>query len=334
MKWRTSILFALSLSLMLLFTACGSKEMQKWEESRFLFGTYIKITVYSERKKQAQKAMEKAFEEIERIDKKYNSKREESLVYALNHRIVDSITLDEEGQYLFQQVLEAYRFSHRKYDISIAPLLKVWGFEKESVEALPNPKDLAEAMAKVNFDKLHWEGDKLALEKPVEEIDTGSFLKGYALARAKVVMEEEGIKSAFITSISSIDLIGSKPEEKPWRIALEDPDNPQEILGVLSLKDKALGVSGDYQTYVEIDGERYHHILDKETGYPVMDKKMVVVISEDGFEADLYSTTFFLMPIEEVLHYVNSRESMEVLIVDANREFHMSQGFAQYFSKK
>lgn len=334
MKWKTRILFSVLLLVLLVLTACGKKEMTKFEESRFLFGTYIKIMLYSDDKKQAKKAMEKAFQEIERIDKKYNSKREESLIYALNHATVDSVALDEEGQYLFQQVLEAYRFSHKKYDITISPLLKVWGFEKESVEAVPNPKDLAEAMAKVDFDKVKLEEGKISFQKPVEEMDTGSFLKGYALARAKEVMLEEGIQSAFITSISSIDLIGSKPEEKPWRIALEDPENPQEILGVLSLQDKALGVSGDYQTYVEIDGERYHHILDKESGYPVMDKKMVVVICEDGLEADLYSTSFFLMPIEEVLHYVNSRETMEVLIVDSNREFHMSQGFGQYFSKK
>jgi len=310
-----------------------SKEV-KYEESRFLFGTYVKITTYSENISSTKKAIQAAFQEIERIDKKFNSKTEGSIIYQLNHSKKKEAHLDEEGIFLFRKIQKAYQLSHKKYDISISPLIQLWNFENPEKAKIPDKTSLQKVLTKVNFDKVKIEGNTLKFLSPVQEIDTGSFLKGYALARAEKILRDKGVKSAFISSISSIDLLGSKPEGKAWRIALENPENPSDILGVLSLKDKALGVSGDYQTYVEIRGEKYHHILDKTTGYPVRDKKMVVVLCKDGFDADVYSTTFFLMPISEVLEYVNKTADLEVMLVDKNMKFHMSKGFSQYFSKK
>ena len=314
-------------------TAAYAKET-KYEESRFLFGTYIKITTYSENTANAKKAVQAAFQEIDRIDKKFNSKTEGSIIYRLNHASNKEIPLDQEGKFLFETIQKAYLLSHKKYDITISPLFKLWNFEQPERAKIPGKISLEKSLKEVDVDKVIIQGNRLKLLSPVKEIDTGSFLKGYALARAEKVLQEKGLKSAFISSISSIDLLGSKPGGKPWRIALENPENINEMLGILSLKDKALGVSGDYQTYVEIQGKRYHHILDKATGYPVTDKKMVVVLCKDGFEADVYSTAFFLMPISEVLAYANKTEDLEVMIVDKQMKFHMSKGFSQYFSKK
>lgn len=330
MKMITRVL--IMLFCLFLGTAAYAKET-KYEESRFLFGTYIKITTYSENTASAKKAIQAAFQEIDRIDKKFNSKTEGSIIYRLNHASNKEISLDQEGKLLFQTIQKAYLLSHKKYDITISPLFNLWNFEQPEKAKIPGKTALEKSLKEVDFDKVKIQGNTLKLLSPVKEIDTGSFLKGYALARAEKVLKEKGIKSAFISSISSIDLLGSKPEGKPWRIALENPENVNDMLGVLSLKDKALGVSGD-KTYVEIQGKKYHHILDKTTGYPVTDKKMVVVLCKDGFEADVYSTAFFLMPISEILTYVNKTEDLEVMVVDKQMKFHMSKGFSQYFSKK
>lgn len=86
-------------------------------------------------------------------------------------------------------------------------------------------------------------------------IDTGSFLKGYAIKKATENLREVGVKSAFLSAISSIQTIGLKPDGTPWRIGVQDPDNPLKILGILELNNQSVGVSGDYQTFVEIDGK-------------------------------------------------------------------------------
>lgn len=325
-------LVILILSLLSVFLISCSKELEKIEESKFLFGTYIKIIVYSDDKEKAMKSMEKAFNEIQRIDEKYNSKSEGSLIYNLNNSNNKTLKLDKEGIKIFEEVKKSYELSEHKYDITIAPLLELWGFTDEAIELtnlkLPTKEKIEYVKNFIDFSKIKISDDGiLTVESPVKEIDTGSFLKGYALSKAKDILKEEGIKSAFITSISSIDLIGTKPENKPWKIGLQNPENPSDMIAIVSLKDRAIGVSGDYQTYVEIDGKQYHHILDKDTGYPVQDKKMVVVLCDNAFDADLLSTTFFLMPIEKVINYVNSRKDLDVLIVDKDMNIVTSKNF-------
>ncbi len=305
--------------------------MQKYEDSRFLFGTYIKIIIYDESLDKAKLASEKAFQEIERIDSKFNSKYEGSIIDKLNKSSKKEVDLDAEGTEIFNEVEKMYILSNKKYDITIGPLLKLWGFTDEMIDSLtlkvPKKEEIEFTKHFIGYDKVKKINNKLIIESPVKEIDTGSFLKGYALSQAKKLLLKEGIKSAFITSISSIDLIGSKPLDKPWKIGLQNPENPSELLGIVALKNKALGVSGDYQTYVEIDGGMYHHIIDKESGYPIRDKKMVAVVCNDAFLADLYSTTFFLMPIDKVMEYVESQKDLEVMIVDKDMNIVTSKNF-------
>lgn len=331
-------LMAVFTFLVLFLLGCSKKEVKKYEDSRFLFGTYIKIIIYEENENLAKTSLEKAFQEIERVDAKFNSKYEGSLIYNLNNSSNKEITLDEEGVKLFEEVEKIYLFSDKKYDITIGPLLKLWGFTEELLDSLnlriPTKEEIEFTKYFIGYDKVKILNNKLSIEAPVKEIDTGSFLKGYALSRAKKILNDEGIKSAFISAISSIELIGSKPENKSWKIGLQNPKDPSKVLGVVELKDKALGVSGDYQTYVEIDGEMYHHILDKESGYPVKDKKMVAVIAQDALMADLYSTAFFLMPTEEVMNFVDSNENLEVMIVDKDMNILKSKNFKMEEVKK
>lgn len=305
----------LAILILPIFILSCSKEVQKIEQSKFLFGTYISITVYDKNEKLANKAIEAAFQEIERIDKKFNSKMKGSLVERLNSGKEKTIKLDEEGVYLFQNLKSVYELSHGKYDITIGPLLDVWDFGAKEKREIPKKEDLKRAIQYIDFSKIILSGDELSFSESGVELDTGSFLKGYAVEKAKGVMREKGVTSAFISSISSIETINGKPDGKKWRIGVENPENTQKLLGVVELYNEGMGVSGDYQTYVEIDGKRYHHILDKTTGFPVEDKKMVVVISDNAFFSDMYSTAFFLMDIDEVLNYADKND-LGVLIVD------------------
>ncbi|MGX6590984.1 FAD:protein FMN transferase [Cetobacterium ceti] len=319
---------SLIMVLVLLFAACGKKEMQKLEAEKFLFGTYIKIMAYDNNPKEGKEAINAAFQEIARIDDKFNSKRPGSLIYKLNTSPTKEVEVDDEGIILLHSLNEAYTMSKGKYDVTISPLLNLWGFvEDDEVTEVPSSEAIKKIQKEIDFSKVKIDGHKLKIEAPVEMIDTGSFLKGYALKEAREKMIKMGIKSAFLTSISSITTIGEKPGNKPWRVGLQDPNNLSEIIGIVSLNNESMGVSGDYQTFVEIHGKKYHHILDKSTGYPVTDKKMVVVVTDDAFKADMYSTAFFLMPIDDVLNYVNTHKSIEVLIVKSNSEIVTSKNF-------
>ena len=320
------------LFLLFLFILGCSKENKRVDEDRFAFGTFFKISVFSDNEKEAKKNIEKAFDEIERIDSKYNSKVIDSFTSKLNEN--RSAKFDREGLFLLDEVNKGYELSGKKYDITIEPLMLVWGFS-EDVEAknkLPTAKELDEALKKVDFSKVKINSDGLIILEDDINIDTGSFLKGYAVQKASEKLKELGVKNGFISAISSIEAIGTKGDGTPWRIGVQDPNNPQDILGVIELNNQSMGVSGDYQTYIEIDDKRYHHILDKETKYPVTDKKMVVVVNKNALEADIYSTVFFLMPLEKVLDFVNKKDNLDVLIVDSNNDIFISENIK--FNKK
>lgn len=320
------------LFISVIFLLGCNKEVKKFESEKFLFGTYIRMTVYDSDEKLAKESMEKAFDEIARIDQKFNSKVSESIIGKLNSSENKSVKLDDEGKYLFNELNKIYEFSNKKYDITIESLLKTWGFGEIEKLSLPTEEEIKKAQEVIDFSKVKLDGDNLIIEDPVKSIDTGSFLKGYAIQKAKEKLKEAGIKSAFITSISSIDVIGTKPEEKPWRIGVQNPQAPDKILGVVELNNESMGVSGDYQTYVEIDGKRYHHILDKTTGYPIADKKMVLVICDNAFIADMYSTAFFTMPIEKIISYAEKDQKMKVLVVDKEMRIFKSKNL-EFFEK-
>ena len=320
------------LFISVIFLLGCNKEVKKFESEKFLFGTYIRMTVYDSDEKLAKESIKKAFDEIARIDQKFNSKVSESIIGKLNSSENKSAKLDDEGKYLFNELNKIYEFSNKKYDITIEPLLKTWGFGEIEKLSLPTEEEIKKAQEVIDFSKVKLDGDNLIIEDPVKSIDTGSFLKGYAVQKAKEKLKEAGIKSAFITSISSIDVIGTKPKEKPWRIGVQNPQAPDKILGVVELNNESMGVSGDYQTYVEIDGKRYHHILDKTTGYPITDKKMVLVICDNAFIADMYSTAFFTMPIEKIISYAEKDQKMKVLVVDKEMRIFKSKNL-EFFEK-
>ncbi len=320
-------IFLLILSTLFLLSCSKSPKMV--EEERFAFGTLIKIIIYDSDEKKAKKSIAAAFQEIERIDNKLNTRNENSVFYILNQDPLNPVEIDEEALYLLKEVGKFYKMSGGKYDISIAPLMEVWGFSDISRDSLPTQKELSDAKALVNYEELIVDGGKIRLSKEGQRLDTGSFLKGYAISKAKEKLEDEGIKSAFISSISSIETVGKKLDS-PWRIGVQNPENPSELLKILEIDGKAVGVSGDYQTYIEIDGKRYHHILDKTTGYPVTDKKMVVVVAENAFLADMLSTAFFGMEIEDGLNSVEKLANTELLIVDDKMNLHYSSGMKKY----
>lgn len=327
-KSRKKILLFL---LFLIFFGC-EKKVERLEENRFAFGTYFKIIDYTKDITKSKKNLDIAFDEIKEIDNKYNSKVKGSLVDILNN--TGKSKFDEEGLYLLEEVTKAYNISNKKYDITMAPLLEVWGFEDgKERKILPTQEELDRAMEKIDYSKVKIEKNgQITFEKNGMKMDTGSFLKGYAIEKAKESLEKNGETNILITSISSIATIGGKNKSIPWTIGIQNPEKPEEILGTMQLKNQCMGVSGDYQIYIEIEGKKYHHIMNKFTQHPEDSKKMVVVITNNAFFADLYSTTFFLMDKKKVLEIANKDENIEVLIVDKNNKIFMSKDLK--FKKK
>lgn len=323
----------LIISLIILFNLFGCNSTKKIEKEKFLFGTFIKITVFSENKTLAENAIKKSFEEMTRVQNEYNPYEKGSKFYNLNHSSGKYIKVSNEEIMMLKNAIKMSELTNGKYDITIAPIMKLWNFKEAKAKELPNEKKLKEKLNLVNYKKIEIKGNSVKIGKN-QEIDTGSFLKGYAIYKAKKILKKDGIKSAFISAISSIEVIGEKPRNKKWKIGIQNPENKEKILKILKVRDISIGVSGDYQTYKIINGKKYDHLIDATTGYPARENKMIVVLAKNSYMADLYSTALFVLKKNKILKIVNSNKNLEVMIVDKNMNISYSKNFEKYISKE
>ena len=124
------------------------------------------------------------------------------------------------------------------------------------------------------------------------------------------------MKSAIISAGSSIAVIGDN-KGKPWRIGIKDPRHPDETVGTVSLTGgQAVSTSGDYERYFEIGGKRFHHILNPATGMPADECRSVTIISDDASQADMLSTSVFVMGPKRGLDLVNSLKNVYAVVID------------------
>lgn len=313
--------------------SCNKKNIEKIEIDRFLFGTNLKIVVYSEDKRNAEKLIEETFILMEDVEKKYNSRSQESIIYKLNKNPLIVQELTSELYNMLKRARDMSILTNGSFDISLGPLMSLWGFDDLDIEKIPSEEEIKEIQNLVNYEDVIFDEKTLVLRKVNQRIDTGSFLKGYAISKGIEYLREKGIKSAMITAISSIETVGEKPDNKAFKIGVQNPKNSKELLYTIDLKDMALGVSGDYQTYVEIEGKIFHHILDAKTGYPVSHNSMVLILGPNAFECDLLSTALFTLKPIEILSYIDSQEDLEAFVVDENGKEYFSRNIKKYMNK-
>jgi thiamine biosynthesis lipoprotein ApbE len=146
---------------------------------------------------------------------------------------------------------------------------------------------------------------------PTVGVDFGGAAKGLGLDRAVAALRESGAVDAAVVSAGSTTIaIGDKPDGSPWKIGIEDPRDPESVVSVVEgTGDLIVSTSGDYQRYFEIDGTRYHHILDPSTGMPARGlRSLTVVGAGSGLDSDILSTALFVMGTERAAGYAERRE--------------------------
>lgn len=323
----------LILLVFLFLISCKKTELKKVEDEKFIFGTSVKIVIYDNDEAKAKKLIKETFELMTKIESKYNSRNEESIVYKLNKNPTVQQKIDSEFYYLITEAIKVSEITKGKFDITIGPIMSLWGFDDLDIDKVPSKNEIIKEMSLVSYKDIKLNEKNIVLSKEGQKIDTGSFLKGYAIHKGKEYLESKQIKNAMITAISSIETIGSKPDGKAFKIGIQNPKDIGKLLYTIDLSGKALGVSGDYQTFVEIQGKKYHHIIDATTGYTSEYNSMVLVLGDNAFYCDLYSTSLFTMKPEEILEFLKNHKELEALIIDKNGKEYLSNGIKQYLEK-
>lgn len=219
------------------------------------------------------------------------------------------------------------------FDITVATLVDLWGFGPAQRSAEP-PGDqlIQQEMAKVGyrFLKLRNSPRSLLKESPVR-VDLSAIAKGYAVDLLADYLDKIGISSYMVEVGGEIRARGLKPQQQPWRIAIESPVAEQRaVQRVIELTDTAIATSGDYRNYFEKDGVRYSHTIDPGTGYPIAHNlASVTVLSKTSARADALATAFTVMGMERSLSFANQYDVAAFFIVKEEAGFaeHSSNAF-------
>lgn len=237
---------------------------------------------------------------IKKLDGDLSMYKENSSVSAINDAAGDhAVRVDPDVYGLIRKSKEIAFMSDGAFDPAIGAITRLWGIgdPERSPSAIPPQPQIDEAMKATGYDLIVLEEpDLVYLSEKRALLDLGAVAKGFVSQEVANYLRSRNIESALIDLGGNVQLIGGRPDGKPWRIGIQDPRKKRgEAICSLALSDTAAITAGGYERFAEIEGERYVHIFDPDTGYPVKNNlASVTVISPSGTEGDALSTALMV----------------------------------------
>lgn len=218
-----------------------------------------------------------------------------------------------------EQSLTISEQSGGAFDITVGPLVNLWGFGPAGmIDEPPADDEIAALLETTGFEMLHADCSRPAVRKDVADlmIDMSAIGKGYAADRVAALLVSLGYDSFLVEVGGELSIRGFNSRGEPWAIGVEAPlPGSRKPHTVLHLTDTAMATSGDYRNFFEADGELYSHTIDTRTGRPVAHLlASVTVIDEMGWRADALATALLVMGPEEGMAFAE-REGMAVLML-------------------
>jgi FAD:protein FMN transferase len=320
-------LFVLLFTSSIFLNACSQKPAV-YQKSRALMDTFVTITVTSDSRQAAEEAIEDAFETIRKFGDLINFYSDESEISAINRNAgIRAVEVSPETLDLIEKALFISDKSEGAFDPAIGPETLLWDFVNKT---RPSDTEIRKNLGLINYRKIIIDREKstVFLEKEKMLLDLGGIAKGYAADLAVKSLKQHGITGGIVAVAGDIKAFGRKPGNKSWMVGIKNPRQERaddEVIARLSLDDKAISTSGDYERYFILDGRRFHHILDPRTGYPADASRSVSVISDQGYMADAFSTALFIAGPEKGLKLAEEI-GMDAVIIGNDGSFHITPG--------
>jgi thiamine biosynthesis lipoprotein len=242
----------------------------------------------------------RAFREIERIDHLVGPNEDQSEIEKINRHAGGSpVRVSPETLALLERATQYTRRFGGLFDVSIGPLMHLWGFndeETESVHQVPERAKVDSLRRLIGANRLVLSrADTTAfLPEPGMRIDLGGIAKGYAVDQAVTVLRAQGFSDFLINAGGDVYVSGRNQDGTSWRVGIRHPRRKEDLIATLECTDGAVATSGDYERFFEIDGTRYHHIIDPRTGYPATASRSATVLARTAEEADALATALFI----------------------------------------
>jgi len=328
---------AIVLACIIIFLSGCAKSEQKVETQIFAMDTLMTLSVTGSHAQEACGAVQALIVELDGL---WSVTNESSDLWRLNHARGEWVSISRQTLSLWEEASALSSRTEGALNPAIYPVVRAWGFTTGEYR-VPQERELAALLEHIDISYVQADTQNTALRIPADmQLDFGAVAKGRAGGLAAELLREMGITSACLNLGGNVQTVGSRPDGTPWRVGLRDPLGEEgDYLAILSVEDQAVVTSGGYQRYFDLDGERYWHILDPESGYPARSGLLsVTVVGPSGTVCDGLSTALFVMGEEQAVEFWRGRadlirngEDFDLILVREDGSVVITEGLESRF---
>ncbi|MCL1874056.1 MAG: FAD:protein FMN transferase [Clostridiales bacterium] len=323
------------LLLISLLPACGSPKF--YQSQFFAMDTLVEISLYAESPSRAQAAFAAAEAEFRRINDLCDRFAEKNLpdpaksdVWRINQAGGQAVPVSPDTLAMVEGALEIGLESGGAFDITVGKLMDLWDFGGSPHK--PGEAELAKALESVDYSLVRL--DKQAGVVTVPDgmvLDLGGVAKGYATEQAGAMLREQGITRAIINAGGNVLALGHKPDGSLWQVGIRHPRDQGEIAGILQLDNQAAVTSADSERFFILEGIRYHHILNPNSGQPARELASVTIVADTSFEAELLSTAVFVLGRKGSSSLLSAHPGVGVVYIDLDMQVEATDNIRDSF---
>ncbi len=298
------------------------------KQSVKLMGNRFEITVVVDDPQKGEALIQKAIDEIKRIENLLTTFNEESETNLINANAgIKPVKVSKEIIQLIARSIKISLLTQGAFDISYGSIdKKLWNFDT-NLKSLPDAETAKKSVRLINYRNIiiDEENCTVFLTQKGMRIGFGGIGKGYAAEKAKQILLSEGVENGIVNASGDLTTWGNQPDGKPWTVGIAHPDMADTPFSYLNITNKAIATSGNYEKYAIINGKKYSHTIDPRTGLPVTGIKSVTIICNNAEIADALATPVTIMGIEAGLFLINQLVGIGCVIIDDNNKVFTSK---------
>ena len=321
----------LLLLLILIVTLTGKKETKESVAyRRILMGTMVEVTILDGDSARFDSAVKAAYQEIKGLETLFSSYKSLSDVSKISLNAGRGpINVSAEVATVTAAALDMARLTGGAFDPTVGSLAGVWGFSGET-KKVPEAADIERLLPFVDYKgvTVDLDASTVELKRRGMAFNLGGIAKGYIVGRAVEALKERGVERAIIKAGGDMFAFNTTGKDLPFIIGIRDPREEGALIGSAHFAEGAIATSGDYERFFIEDGTRYHHILDPSTGYPAKGTRSVTIVAADPTQADVLSTSVFVMGAVKGMALIERLDEVEGLIIDSDGAITRSSGFS------
>ena len=301
---------------------------------RLAMGTFARVIAVAEDSSTAKKAIEAAFQQLRSIELLCSVHRDDSQISRINRNAAKGpVRVSKSTFEVLQKARQFSKLSDGAFDITVGPLSELWRSASEA-NSVPSDNELAQARFRVGYEKLTLDANEMSVRFTIDgmKLDAGGIAKGYAIDKAVEAMQSKGAIGGMVDVGGDIRCFGAPPPGKSkWLIGLQDPGETETVINagryllVLKLTDAAVATSGHYRRFALIEGRKYSHIIDTETGSGSNELASVTIIAGNATDADALATAVSVMGAEKGLALIETIPQTEAILISSPPRYKLTK---------